>query len=209
MRAIYKILVDGLYFLPQVFCERGEQRGAGIDVPRDFENARPQRRENCLHGSDDAVIEGVYSAGSLRFADAARDEQLDVPCLDLDVHDCSIAHDIERFGERRNARPVCKRELFEVCCRQLGDRFSRGSLRVPCVHYRIVVHDDDAVQRCVHIELYPARAQLDGALECGKGVLWMGLVRAPVSDPLGRVVASTCRQAFLRVVALCSMNAKL
>jgi hypothetical protein len=99
--------------------------------------------------------------------------------------------------------------LFEFFCRQLGDRFSRGSLRVPCVHNGIVVNDDDAVQRRVHIELYTVRAQLDGTLECGKGILWMGLVRAPVSDPLGRVVASTCRQAFLRVVALCSMNAKL
>jgi len=77
------------------------------------------------------------------------------------------------------------------------------------VHYRIVVNHDDPVQRRVHIELYPVRAQPDGTLECRKRVLWMGLVRAPVSDPLGRVAASTCRQAFLRVVALCSMNAKL
>jgi hypothetical protein len=82
-------------------------------------------------------------------------------------------------------------------------------LWVSCVNYGIVVNDDDAVQRRVHIELYPVRAQLDGALKCGKGVLGMCLVRPPVSDPLGRVVASTCRQAFLRVVALCSMNAKL
>jgi hypothetical protein len=209
VRAIYKVFVDGLDFLPQVFCERCEQRGAGIDVPRDFENARPQRRKNCLDGSDDAVIEGVDSAGCLRFADAARDQQLDIPGLDLDVNDCSVAHHIERFGERRNARPVCKWELFEVCCRQLGDGLSRGSLWVSCVNYGIVVNDDDAVQRRVHIELYPVRAQLDGALKCGKGVLGMCLVRAPVSDPLGRVVALTCRQAFLRVVALCSMNAKL
>jgi hypothetical protein len=168
VRAIYKVLVDRLDFLPQVFCERGEQRSAWIDVPRDFENARPQRRENRFHGSHDTVIERVYSAGCLRFADAARDEQLDVPGLDLDINDCSVAHDIERFGERWNARPVSKRELFEVCCRQLGDRLSGGSLRVPCVHNGIVVNDDDPVQCRVDVELYPVRAQLDGALECGK-----------------------------------------
>jgi hypothetical protein len=77
------------------------------------------------------------------------------------------------------------------------------------VHYGIVVNDDDPVQRRVYIELYPVCAQLDGTLERGQGVLGMGLVRPPVSDPRGRVVASTCGQAFLRVVALCSMSAKL
>jgi hypothetical protein len=61
----------------------------------------------------------------------------------------------------------------------------------------------------VYIELYPVRTQLDGTLERGQRVLGMGLVRPPVSDPLGRVVVSAWGQAFLTVVALCSMSAKL
>jgi hypothetical protein len=61
----------------------------------------------------------------------------------------------------------------------------------------------------VHIQLYSIGPELDRALERGNGVLWMGLVRPPVRDPLGRVVASACAQAFLPVLALCSMSAKL
>jgi len=73
----------------------------------------------------------------------------------------------------------------------------------------IVVNDDNPVQRCVHVQLYPIGPKLDGPLERGNGVLWVSLVRPPVRDPLGRAVASTCVQAFLPVVALCSMSAKL
>ena len=155
------------------------------------------------------MVERVRSANCLRFADATRDKQLAVPGLDLDVNSCPVAHDVERFGERRNARPVCKREFFELRCRQLGDRLPRGSLRVPGVHDGIVVNDYDPVQRRVYIELYPVCTQLDGTLERCEGVFGMRLVRPSVSDPLGRVVASTCGQAFLRVVPLCSMSAKL
>jgi hypothetical protein len=61
----------------------------------------------------------------------------------------------------------------------------------------------------VHVQLYSIGPELDGALERGERVLGMRLVGPPVSNPLGRVVASTCGQAFLPVVALCSMSAKL
>jgi hypothetical protein len=59
------------------------------------------------------------------------------------------------------------------------------------------------------VELDSVGPKLDRALERGERVLGMGLVCPPVSDPLGRVVASTCGQAHLRVVALLSMSAKL
>jgi hypothetical protein len=66
----------------------------------------------------------------------------------------------------------------------------------------IVVNDDNAVQRRVDIQLYPTGPQLYGTLECGERVLWMGLMRPPVSDGLGRVAVATWGQAFLRVVTL-------
>jgi hypothetical protein len=73
----------------------------------------------------------------------------------------------------------------------------------------IVVNDDDPVPRRVHVQLDSIRSELDGAFECGKRILGVGLVGPPVGDPLGRVVAWTCRQVFLRVVTLWSMSAKL
>jgi hypothetical protein len=73
---------------------------------------------------------------------------------------------------------------------------------MPGVDDWIMVNDDNSVACRVHVQLYSIGAELDGTLERGDGVLWMSLVRPPVSDPLGRVVASTCGQAFLPVVAL-------
>ena len=115
----------------------------------------------------------------------------------------------ERFRKRRNARPVGERELLELRCRELGDGPMRGPLRMPGVDDRIVVNDHNPVAGRVHVELYAVGAELDGALKCGDRVLGMSLVRPSVGDPLGRIAAWTCGQAFLPVVALCSMSAKL
>jgi len=73
----------------------------------------------------------------------------------------------------------------------------------------VVVNDDNTIPCRVYIQLYPICSQLDGTVERGERVLGMGLVSPPVSDQFGRVVAWTCGQAFLRVVVLCSMSAKL
>ena len=171
-------------------------------MPGNLENPCPDGRENRLHDPDYAVVERVHCARSFGFAYAARDQWLDVARLDLDVHDGPVADDIERLGEGRNARAVGERKFLELRCRQFGDRLPRGLLRMPGVNDGIVVNDDNPVPRRVHIQLYAIGSQLDGALECGERVLGMGLVRTPVGDPLGGVVASTCGQVFLQVVAL-------
>ena len=151
----------------------------------------------------------MHGARRSGLADAARDQHLDVARLNLDVDSNPVANDIERLREGWNARPVCKRELFQLRCRQLGDRVSPRLLWMPGVNNGIVVHDDNPVACGVHVQLYSIGSELDGTLERGERVLGMRLVGSPVSDPLGRVVASTCGQAFLRVVALCLMSAKL
>ena len=171
-------------------------------MPRNFENACPDRRKDRLDGPDDAVIERVHRASRFRFADAACNQQLDVPRFDLDIDSGPVADAIERFGERGNARPVRKGELLELRCRQLGDRLVRRSLGVPGVNDGIVVNDNNPVTGRVHIQLNSTGTKLDGALKGRERVLGMGLVRAPVSDALRRVQAATCSQAFLQVVAL-------
>ena len=171
-------------------------------MPRNFENAGPDSWKDRLDGPDDAVIERVHRASCSRFADAARNQQLDVPRLDLDIDNDPVADDIERLGERGNARTVGKRELLELRCRQLGDRLARRSLGVPGVNDWIVVNHDNPVTGRVHVQLYSIGSELDGAIEGSERVLGMGLVRAPVSDALRRVQAATCSQAFLQVVAL-------
>jgi hypothetical protein len=60
----------------------------------------------------------------------------------------------------------------------------------------------------VDVELNPLGAELDGALESGERVLGMSLVCPSVGDPFWRIAAWAYGQAFLSVVALCSMSAK-
>jgi len=80
---------------------------------------------------------------------------------------------------------------------------------MPGVDYRIVVNDYDPVDSRVDVELDAIGAQFNGALEGRNRILRMGLVRSPVGDALGGIAASTRGQAFLSVVALGSMSAKL
>jgi hypothetical protein len=80
---------------------------------------------------------------------------------------------------------------------------------MPGVDHRIVMNDDNAVSSRVHVELYAVGPELYGALKRGDGVLRMRLVRPPMGDPFGRFTWVTCGQAFLPVVALSSMSAKL
>ena len=85
----------------------------------------------------------------------------------------------------------------------------RRPLRVPGVDNRIVVYHHDSVAGRVHIELDAVGPELDGSDKSGDRVLRVGLVRAPVGDSLRRIAASAYGQAFLSVVALCWMSAKL
>lgn len=80
---------------------------------------------------------------------------------------------------------------------------------MPRVDDGIVVNDDDPVASRVHVELDAIGPELNGSLERCKGVLGMSLVRPTVGDALGWCAASACGQAFLSVVALNSMSAKL
>jgi hypothetical protein len=209
MGALDGLFVDRIDLLPQVICGRSEERGSRIDVTRSLENARPDCRKNGLDGLDDTVVERVHSAHRFGFADAPRDQQFHIASLDLDVHCGPVSDDIERFSQGRNATTVGERESLQLRCGQLGDGLSRGPLWEPAVYDGIVVNDDNAVASRVHVQLYSISSKLDGALECGKRVLGMRLVRPAVSDPLWRVAACTCGQAFLPVVAFCSMSAKL
>ena len=85
----------------------------------------------------------------------------------------------------------------------------RRPLRVSGVNDGIVVNHHDPVTSRVHIELDAIGSQLDRSDERGDGVLGVGLVSAPVRDSLGAIAASAYGQAFLSVVALCWMSAKL
>jgi len=80
---------------------------------------------------------------------------------------------------------------------------------MPGVNDWIVVNHDDPVAGGVDVELYGVGTQLDGTLKCGDRILRMGLMRASMGDQLGGIAAWTCGQAFLSVVALWSMSAKL
>ena len=148
-------------------------------------------------------------AACLRFANAARHQRLDVRSLDLHVDSGPVADGFERFRKGGNARPVGERDPPELRCGELGDGLMRRALGMPGVDDRIVMNHHNAVSGRVHVELYAVGSELDGALKRGYRILRMRLVGPPMGDAFGRFVWATCGQAFLPVVALSSMSAKL
>lgn len=76
------------------------------------------------------------------------------------------------------------------------------------VDYGVVMNHHYSVTRRMHIELDAVGAELNGALKRGERVLGMSLVCPSVGDPFWRIAAWAYGQAFLSVVALCSMSAK-
>ncbi len=209
MCALNGLFVDRVDFLPQVLRGRSDERCSRIDVPGSLENTGPDCGEDRLYVFDDTVVERMHGARRLRFADAACDQRLDVARFDFDVDNGPIADEIERLREGWNARSIRQWELLELRGRELDYGLLFGLKWVPGVNHRIVVNDDNSVVRGVDIQLYAIGAELDRPCECSDRVLGMSLVRAPVSDSLRGVVAFTDGQAFLSVVALCSMSAKL
>jgi hypothetical protein len=98
--------------------------------------------------------------------------------------------------------------LLELQRCEFGDGLLRRSLLVSGVDYRVVMNDYYPIAGRVHVELNALGAELDGALKRGEGVLGMSLVCPSVGDPFWRIAAWAYGQAFLSVVALCSMSAK-
>jgi hypothetical protein len=80
---------------------------------------------------------------------------------------------------------------------------------MPRVNDGIMVDNYDPIASRVHVELDTVGPQLNGSLERCNGVLGMALVRPTVGDALRWSAVSVCGQAFLSVVALYSMSAKL
>jgi hypothetical protein len=154
------------------------------------------------------MVERVHRTCRFRFANASRNKGLDVSGFYLDIDGDSTSHRCERIGKRRNPRTISEREPFQLGRREFNDWSVGGSLRMPGVRHRIMVNHDHAIARGVHVELNALGAELDGALERGDRILGMSLVCSAVGDPLRRLAALTCGQAFLSVIALCSMSAK-
>ena len=110
--------------------------------------------------------------------------------------------------ERGNSSSVSQPESLEVYRLEFRDRTVSGALGMSGVDDRIVVNDYHAVTCRMHIELDSVGSELDCALERGDRILGMTLVGASVGDALRWVAAAACGQAFLSVVAFCSMSAK-
>ena len=207
MRSLDKLRIDETDFLPEIIRGCGGKARTGIDVPRDLEHPGPDSRKDGLHDPHHAVVERVDGAGCFRFANAAGDEGLDVGRLDLDVHCRPRSDRGEHLSEGGNLRPVSQRESLELLHCETSDHAVSGTLRMSGVDDRIVVHYDYPVACRVHIELDSIGSELDGPLERGDRILGMALVRPAVGDAL-RGITAACGQAFLSVVAFCSMSAK-
>ena len=134
------------------------------------------------------------------------DERLDAWRLDLDVDHGVSPNGIEHCAQCRNRDALPQGVLAELVGPEVSDAAWAVAGRV---QYRIVVDDDNPVGGRMDVELDGVRTQLDRAEESGNGVLRQRLVRAAVGDFLGRGTPGRRVQAFLRVVVLGTMTAKL
>lgn len=133
------------------------------------------------------MVKCVHREPSAGMAIEARDQRrLHIGRLDLDVHGRARADPREHSVQRRDARAIRERDVLKVGPRTLGDgqRAARRRFRGPGAHHRVMMHDDDAVSRGVHVELDPVRALREGAIKRGHGVFEALARRAPMGDDL-------------------------
>ena len=175
-------------------------------MTRNLQHAGADRRENAFNGFDNPMIERVHRTTRIVLANDAHDERLNARRFDLDVNHRVGPDCVEHGGEGRNLNALAESKISELCERQLGDGARR---QIGGIYNRIVVNDDSTVAGAMDIQLDRLRSQLNRAQECRDGVLGQGLMRSPVGDFFRRSAPTRCVQAFLRVVALGTMSAKL
>ena len=201
-----QLLVDERDLLPEILRSGSDEGCHRIDVTAADQHARSQSREDVPHGLDDTMVEGVYGAVGSGFSDAPDNQGLDILRLDLHVYHCSIANRVENRVQSRDLDSLGQWKASEIGHRELGD--SRGA-RAGRVYYRVVVDDDRTVFCAVDVQLDRVGAQVDRPKEGRNRVLGKRLVCTPVRDPLRHTVLASRRQAFLGVVTLGTMSAKL
>jgi len=152
------------------------------------------------------MIERVHRTTRIVLANDAHDERLNARRFDLDVNRRVGPDRIEDGGEGGNLNGLAESKIPELCVRQLSDGARR---QIGSIYNWIVVNDESTVAGPVDIQLDCLGTQLDGAQECRDRVLGQRLMGSPVRDFFGRRAPPRCVQAFLRVVALGTMSAKL
>ena len=152
------------------------------------------------------MIERVHRTTRIVLAKDAHDERLNAPRFDLDVNHRVGSDCVEDGGEGGNLNALVEPKIPELCVRQLGDGARR---QIGSIYSRIVVNDDSAVAGAVDVQLDRLSTELDSAQKRRDRVLGQGLMRSPVGDLFRRGAPPRCVQAFLRVVTLGTMSAKL
>ena len=201
-----QLLIDERYFLPEILRSGRNQGRHRIDVTAADKHARPQSREDPFYGFHDTMVEGMYSAVDSRFPNAPDNERLDALGLDLHVYHRSIANRLENCVEGRDLDSLGQWKALEIGRSELGN--SRGAC-ARRVYNRVVVDYDYSVLCAVHVQLDCVGSQVDRAKKGRNRILGKRLVCPPVRDPLRRLVPARRGQAFLGVVALDTMSAKL
>ncbi len=197
MGAHDQLFIDERHLLPEILRPSGEERSHRIDVARNFEHTCSNGWKNPLHSFDNAMVESVHSATGGGLPYAPHDQRLDVGGLDFYVNPGLITDSIENGLKRGNLNAVRQRETTQIPGGEIG--YSRSRLS-PRVDDWIVVHDDDAVARGVHVQLDRVRSELDRAEKRGYRVLRERLMSPAVGDLFGRTAAARGGQEFLRVV---------
>jgi hypothetical protein len=146
------------------------------------------------------MIEGVHCAVGRRFPDHSHDERLDVSALYLHIDSSAGRHGAENFLQRRNKHAIAEVKLSNLARRKLGDRQLSGEWHTTGVEHGIMMNDNNSISRCVHVQLYRIRAEIECLQESGDGILRKRVMCAAVGDAL-RAAPGWWGQSALRVVA--------
>lgn len=182
MGARHKLFIDERHLLPEILRFGSQERCHRIDVTSNLQNTSSNGGENSLHGFDNAMVESVHSARRAGLANAPHYQRLDGGRLDFDVDHRPTTNSIENFFKRGNFNAMRQWEAVDIRSGEIGDSSSRRRRRV---HDRIVVHNDDAVARSMHVELDRVSSELDRAKKCRYRILRQRLVRPAVGDLFG------------------------
>ena len=183
MDGAHEALVDQLPLRP--YIERGRIAHRFHDIGRVLveEDAAAKLGSDAGSARNRIVVEAMHRAARAALANDVDRRLLDALPFELHVNSRALSDAREDLLQARNENAW--RELdtrhFGPC--HLGER-AIGPRRPRAPHFRIVMHDGDAVRGEVHVQLDGIGAEIDGTLERGQRILRELAWRATVADAL-------------------------
>jgi hypothetical protein len=177
-----ELFVDEVDLLPEILGAGFSECARRIQMPRDFEDPRPDRGEKSFYGFHYAVVEGVDRAVRRRLPYRTNHQRLDVPRLDLDKHCRTVSDCVQNFRERGNEHSLSQRKAPQLIHGKIRNARSPCIPEIAGLNDRVVVYYHRAVACRMYVQLNSLGSKLDGAQKSGNRILGKSVMRTPVGD---------------------------